>query len=210
MDINQIANQASQISNVTKRAAWGAIRELIDLSENLEEDSRQARSLAELYRYFMPLPGKTVKTAEDWCKKAVGKKDIRTYLNFLYSDGSRLIGCDGHRLHIIETTDYKAGYYDMALNPVEDKGRYPNVDRVIPAQKGREIRLSTITGGKIEVYDKGEAINVKGAWVNRKYFNEAIAGFDPEKLIRYYNEGELKPIKLQQGERLAVVMPMRV
>ncbi len=213
MQIDEIANLASQIPNVTKRAAWHSLRNLIELSENLEIDSKQAACLADLYRHFLPLPGKVIKTSEDWCIKALGKADIRSYLNWLYSDGSRLIGCDGHRLHVFETTDYKPGYYDQALNPIEDKGRYPDIDRVIPAQKGREIKLKTITGGEIKLSDhvsgKVEMVNVRGSWVNRKYFEEAIAGFDPDKLVRYYNASDASALKIQQGERLAVVMPMR-
>lgn len=209
MNINEIANLATSTIKPNKNSAWNYLRNIIEDSA-AEPDSREAQALASLYRYFLPLPGKVVKTPEDWCKKAIGQNDVRYYLNFLYSDGNRLMGCDGHRLHIFQTIKYKPGYYDLALEKIDDKGTYPNVERVIPKQKGREMNLSSITGGKVKMVDSKEAINVKGAWVNHKYFLEAIAGFNPEEKIRFYNRDAHSALKIEQGDKLAVVMPMRI
>jgi hypothetical protein len=90
--------------------------------------------ISELLRYFAPKAPKTPKTLFDWVSQAVAKKDVRPYLNYVYSDGERIIGCSGHALLVAPTGQYGKGYYCPKTKQLMEKPRfeYPNIDRVLP------------------------------------------------------------------------------
>jgi len=90
--------------------------------------------ISELLRYFAPKAPKTPKTLFDWVSQAVAKKDVRPYLNYVYSDGERIIGCNGHVLLVAPTGQYGKGYYcPKTKNHVESINyNYPEIDRLLP------------------------------------------------------------------------------
>lgn len=177
-------------------------RVVLDLIQCNRLDTAEAVAL---YAYFLPPVPAKPKTPEQWVAKAVAKKDVRFYLEFLYSDGKRLMGTDGYRLHICPT-EIPAGFYDRALNRCEVEARYPNVDQVIP--KWDEEAAVTVTSAKlpVELID-GKILAYRlptGGIVNRQYWEEATAGAEQ---VRYCTDGE--KYRIDRGYCFAVVMGMR-
>ena len=145
---------------------------------------------------------------EQWVGKARAKRDEpREYLRHYYSDGERLIATNGHRLHIAPT-ELAAGYYDRLLLPVEDLGKYPQIDRI----------LNTMSDGTyiahlpdLEIMEIGAApsdcayLLPCNRYVDKKYWDDATEG---ETLITYTAHHQSAHIHFEDG-RIAVVMEVR-
>jgi len=164
--------------------------------------------LAKLYRYFAPkLPAKP-KNDFQWVAQAMGVKDVRHYLNFIYSDGIRLMATDGSRIHMIKNANYPAGYYDKNGNMVEnqDFAKYPDIDRVIPETDKltyfSTLKITAVEGKKefAEVYD------FEDIRICAKYLKQACQYFD-NALINHSDKGAA--VLIQDLNKLAIVMPMR-
>lgn len=167
--------------------------------------------LAKLYKWFEPVTPAKPKTAEQWISKALaGRKDVRYYMQNMYSDGSTLVATDGHRLHLCRNLDYPAGYYDKSLNAIEDDTRYPDFARVIP-KDAEPMRLGDITLEPITTMVKDKPLDlykIGETHVNAKYWNDAVSGMSQDAIVHVtepYNS-----IKLVDGDRLAIVMPVRM
>lgn len=109
--------------------------------------------LQRLILHFAPSVPSKPKTPEQWVARAVGIKDVRTYINYLYSDGVRLVATDGSRAHWCPTTLAQGYYEPRTLLPVALEDKYPDIDRVIPKESTRPVVLSgdTLTGAKVQV-----------------------------------------------------------
>jgi len=132
----------------SKKDAYATVCNLIEGMKLTEPD------LAALYSYFMPVAPAVCKTPEQWVARAMGDRDVRAYLNYVYSDGERIVATDGHRMHSWKTDKYPAGYYDKMMNPVDVEYKYPDVGRVIP-KRCRQDRRSEFEIGDLEVVDLG-------------------------------------------------------
>lgn len=134
--LTQVATAASKIKKCSKKALFDVICRSITGGALANV---QTEVLAELYAYFTPPVPKVPKTREQWVSLAIGKKDVREHLNYLYSDGNTLVATDGRRLHSTPT-DLPAGYYDTALNRVDITTRYPDIDRLsVPDSGGTAV-----------------------------------------------------------------------
>ena len=142
---------------------------------------------------------------ERWVAKAKASNDIRGYLNYLYSDGRRLMATDGHRLHLAPTT-LSAGYYNSELIPVDESAKYPDVVRVIP-NKGKQCicdmgSLVMDRRGKVELYQLPD-----GGWINKRYWDQAVG--DQEAVVYVSASNGARRIDFDDG-RVAVVMGVRL
>ena len=168
----KIATAAVRLKKPNKNDAQELVLQLS------EQYGIPAEEIAPLYTYFMPPVPAKPKTTEQWVGKAVGKKDVRYYLNFYYSDGKRLVGCDGSRIHLMPT-DLPEGFYDRALNAVGEQGRYPDVDRVIDLS-GRDEHTVVNSELPIEPRPKAESgfgyRMPHGGIVDKRYWDEATKG----------------------------------
>ena len=191
----------------TKKAVFGALMDAMNDNRSMTE-----AEMAQLYAYFMPKTPAKPKTPEAWVALAMAKNDVREYLQFLYSDGKRLMATDGHRLHIVPT-ELPEGYYDKQLNKLENiEYRYPEVDRVIPENYSMTLdpkELKAIHYGT----EDGKAPRVAWAFgelaINKPYLDQALLGFPMDQLIKH--GGKDKAILIEDGEgRLAVIMPVRI
>lgn len=203
-DINQIATRAANVKKPNKATAFAMVKNLAEKPADLE-------TLAALYAYFLPPIPKTAKTPEEWIFKAVAKKDVRHYLKYAYSDGKRLIGTDGHRLHFAPTS-LPEGYYDSQLNLCDVDARYPDVDRVIP-DKAETLNGFTLDSCEVQEVGRYTAVNLfKDLWVDRRYALDAMNS-NPKAgcTIECYTNAE-SPIRLTGPfpETVAVIMPIRV
>ncbi len=208
MDLNEIATRAANFRYKTKKEdAFQIVRELAEKPVDPE-------SLAKLYAFFMPpLPAKA--KGFKWVARAMGQNDVRYYLNYVHSEGSRVVATDGHRLHLMPG-DLPAGYYDKAETQCNVAANYPDIDRVIPPrhQAEEKYNLHEILH-KLPVVEVG-GVKVKthayvlpdGSHVNKRYLDQAVAKDEPA-ILRLYEDGRPARIDFEDG-RLAVIMPMRV
>jgi DNA polymerase III sliding clamp (beta) subunit (PCNA family) len=205
--LNQIATMsASMMRNPKKADCFDIITKHIESGEPMTD-----KELSELYKYFVPpIPAKP-KTELQWVAKAMGKKDIRYYLNYIYSDGRCLLGTDGHRLHI-SPTDMDEGFYDTQGNPCKCDGKFPDVDRIIPEVK-RESDWVKVKFESLKVKVEGTLQGVEmseGQHLNLKYLCDTLCG---ETEFEFYQAGPDTAFRIRladKPDRIAVIMPMRM
>lgn len=204
-----IITMAANLHKPTKAEILALIRDIID-SDNYTLNDRET---AELFSYFIPATPQRAKTPQQWVARAAAAKDIRNYLNFVYSDGERLIATDGHRLHWIETEEYPKGYYiPSTLDAITCNDTYPDIDRVIPATYAKDCQQCKLSEFKvIDTGKHGLAYKLPNdTYVNKKYL-AAVYNRDAEMLL-YLPGDSLTSIKAESldGKRHAVVMPVRL
>jgi len=186
------------------------VRHIIDLI-NGEELTDQ--NLAELYKFFMPPIPKAKKTPEQWVATAIGDKDVRFYLNYVYVDKEWVIGSNGHHLHRVHNdNNLEPGYYlpspaggqGIVLAEPPDFATYPQVESVIPASKkggvkftvdDLEINKEQLAAGSSKMVDvykfPKRLIGDERISINYGYLNDLIAipGFDDAELCVYPKKG---------------------
>jgi len=197
----------SNIDAAKRKDAFIMATKLMEGGELLETEKES------LYKYFSPALPKTAKEPWKWVAKAVPTNDVRYYLNYLYSDGGRLIGTDGHRMHFIET-DLKAGFYNpKTLDPITVDGRFPDIERVIPKKTNfKEYVLSDLVHGSTPLIKSGKTIEhvIIGkhkTHVNKDYLYQAFNKFDGVKIS--VGENDNSSILGQNDFGSFVIMPMR-
>jgi len=127
-------------SELNKKPTKAEVFKVVQRNINLLD----TEDAALLYAFFIPAITK-VKNPFHWCVKARGRKDVRAYLNHVYSDGERTLASDGHRVHIIGVTR-ASGWYDdnEQLIHAADWARYPDINRVLPTDEGVPLDLSSL------------------------------------------------------------------
>lgn len=193
----EIATAAVQLKKPNKNDAHSLVLALA------KQYGIPADEIAPLYTYFMPLIPAKAKTPEQWVGKAMGVRDVRYYLNFYYSDGTRLICTDGHRLHLMPTT-LAEGFYDKALNAVNTQGRYPDVDRVINlSDRTEHIFVKEDAVVKPHLSPSGFVYEMPhGGIVDKRYWDEIIGS---ESVVTYAESNDNMLVEFGAG-RLAVVL----
>lgn len=211
-DINQIAEHAYNLApkEYNKIELYQLTLEAIKNGGHLTE-----HQVAKLYRAFTPKHPAKPKTQEQWVWQAVAVKDVRLYLNFAYSDGSRLIGTDGHRMHVWKTNKYAPGYYDKNMIRVHETSwnRYPEIDRVVPDEKKLTV---TVYKSDFEIIHTGDAkrpypvMKHDDIACDASYMESACSGLTEPKIM--YNEptNALLVIDNAANNHFAVVMPRRI
>lgn len=123
----------------------------------------EADKFAQLLAFFAESKPKA-KTVFGWVASAVAKKDVRKYLQYVFSDGSKIVGTDGTALHAADT-DLPTGLYDpvtglkmFELDPGTDAahpGKYPEWKRILPRleDKGPILESEPVKRQGIAVID---------------------------------------------------------
>ncbi len=204
---DQITNLACSIKKPTKKGAFKIVQTLV-VNQTLTVEQQ-----AELYAFFLPgLPAKP-KTPDQWVAKAAGKYDVRDYLNYVYSDGSRLMASDGHVLHILnDCNNFSAGYYDSKLDPVPQFNmKYPDIDRLIPSRaRAREVSVASFRHleNRCHLTAKDPVqVLINDNWFPKHQIMTAISLFDEILPVEIRQDDSMKPLLLQQGNFQAVIMP---
>jgi len=200
--------------SATKPNKLVALSLVKDLGNGKLDDRQKQLALAQLYQFFIPNAPSKPKTAEQWIYKSLAKKDVRYYLNYLYSDGSSLVATDGHRLHVVHNMDYPKGSYDKAMSLIDDQvaGKFPEWERVIPKDKGRlkvqfeDLELKIDDNGKIHFYKVYFNSELKVA-INKKYLDDALSFLDNPRVSI---GSESDSILLTDDSRQAVIMPIKM
>jgi len=196
----EVATAANGIKKPSKNRAFEIVLELIELS-----GAPTGEQLAELYSFFLPGIPKKPKTAEQWVAKARAKNDVRAYLNYVYSDGNRLMASDGSRLHIC-ATKLDAGFYDDALSPISLDARFPDVDRIIPKNDGTSVSVEAFAAGFNTMWRLPVYLMPSGDSISKKLLDEAVHG----EVVSVLQKGTGSPVRLDFKDfRIAVLMPLR-
>lgn len=202
-----------------KTTAWDALLSVIS-SEQFDESKEG--DIGILYQFFMPpAPTKNPKSAADWLQLATGKKDIRDYLNEIYSDGENVYGADGHRVHVAYGLAWPKGYYNRAGLLIDDLGTYPDILRVVKGldnlQKLEHVDLATAPRKPGTENTPKTLVQLQGfeGWFGEQFVTDALAGMtDPDIRVRVDSvpkgmvQGTLW-IECWKTKRVAVVMGVR-
>jgi hypothetical protein len=187
--------------------------QLVKLATGELDGLQQRVVLAQLYAHFMPSAPAKPRTGPEWLTKALaGSRDVREYLQYMYSDGTALVATDGNVMLWIEGATYPQGYYDKAMNPVDITSRYPDYRRVIPDTSegftwhtldNLTVKHSVLNGTPVVVLGREGFAPVT---VNADCWARAMSGFK-EPRIRI--KDSLHTILIDEGQRHAVLMPAR-
>ena len=190
-----------------KEACFNAFEAAINNGGQLDDIG-----MAKLYRHFMPtLPAKP-KNDFQWVAQAMAVKDVRYYLNFVYSDGKRLMATDGHRAHIIkDDVSYEPGFYDKNGTFIHgpEFAKFPDIDRIIPKTdklvyfNNLEISADLDNSSVKEYTQFYEWDDLR---VCSKYLKQACQYFD-DTLIKYKDKNT--SVLIEDQYKMAIVMPMR-
>jgi len=225
MNLNKTVTRAGLLKpeEYNLEAMYKAMRELdefraaVNLAVHSEWDDKLDELRAIIYRHCSGPRAAKAKTLEKWVSLAVDENDVREVLQYVYSDGERIVGTNGHCMHIWKTTKYDPGYYKPGakLEKVHDVDwkEYYNVDRLIDGYRGEGecakdlVRVAGDKNGSacrpydVYMYDEGQAA------VNADYLEAVLQRF-PSGEFTY--KDKLSSIKFEEGDLLALVMPVRV
>ena len=162
----------TSIKPASKKDAFAMIKSAFEIADD-NGASLPTEQLEALYKYFMPALPKAVKKDWQWISRAVGKRDIRTSINWLYSDGSRLMATDGHRLHIIPSTMTKGYYHPKTLDSIDLDALYPDIDRVI-GNRGDFEPLHHFPMDETKAHEKIEVVKLGNNWFKSSFVNNAL------------------------------------
>ena len=202
-----IAAMAEQYKKPSKADAQNMVKALYESATN---DADRAK-LAQLYKFYVPTATKKPKTVFDWVALAMGKKDVREYLNYVYVTESHITATDGHRMHRVpNNTALSVGFYNKGGDLVhgEDFAKFPDVARIIPSVMDRAI-VYTQDGIELQVGEiQGTVTYIlpNGAHVNKKYYDDVVAYGN---VTFYLSDSPNDSVLVKRGEHTAVVMPMR-
>ena len=214
-NIATLANSLGKLGKLNKKQLLA----LVERTYNDQNDPELKRVMAVIYKSIAPSVaiGKAEKDNWAWVCQAMAKNDVRFYLNYVYCNGIRVICTDGHRMHTVPNTfGLVPGYYDKQQNQVTDiDARYPDIDRIIPAKDTRELVYFNLEECEIKPAGKSQAVIIperNGAGnvgIDEKYLKQAVAGMHQARAYAWVGSPS-DSIMVHNGDRLAVVMPMRV
>lgn len=214
-----LAHQRHGAKRPSKTDAFDAVLDLVAVTDvpTYEQDV----AIATLYAHFLPTVKREASLAKpskapQWVQLAVGVKDVRPYLHYLYSDGSTLWGTDGHRLHLMRNLNWPQGHYDRAGVNLADgsvDGRFPDCERIIPP----ESRLTLVPDFDVNALERYHrkingrpvpCVILDGLLFDESYVLDALAGMEqPEAYVK----ADAAPkwpgvLVLCEGNRVAVVL----
>ncbi|MCK4870783.1 MAG: hypothetical protein KAS93_06710 [Gammaproteobacteria bacterium] len=198
----RIARKAANLSRKpNKPAAFDIVLSIIESYGATDEQ------LADLYAFFLP-PVTKIKSPFHWLVRARGDKDVRYYLNHVYSDGKKTMATDGHRAHVINEKR-PAGWYDDNDQIIQDPAwaTYPDVMAVLPCKgvgitlKIKELPIHTVSD-KVFLY-----VMPDGFGMNKKYVDEAC-GLSPDYVLTYFTDSTRCRVVYDNAE--AVIMGRRI
>jgi len=160
---------------------------------------------------------------------AAGKNDVRYMLNGLHVENNKVIGTDGHRLHMADLTDkvtipdgnysFRTGKDFITLEPINpEDGNYPNWKRVIPDREklqGETFELRSDThkkfGGDTSHFRQKVIAHhmVKSEFkstLNLSYLEDVNLP-DTDWKVTIFDA--LSPVLFENCTKTAVIMPVR-
>jgi hypothetical protein len=191
---------------------------ILELAERLTIDrgldAEDITTLAAAYQMLSSAESKSKKMTDfGWVALAVAdNKDVRPYLQYVYSDGENLVATDGHRIHVLETTDYEQGFYDpksgekLSEEDAKYVGQYPDWKRLMWSKKPNpfdaEWHYESVhkTNCRMTQDQKGEPIGFNDKYIKDAEYKTQIIGESDRRLC----------LQDETGKRRAIVMGMRL
>jgi len=206
MNKDDILRQAHNVKKPTKAYAFQVVKDIINRDGVASE-----RDLADLYAYFLPKVTKA-KNWWQWLALARGQKDVRYYLNYIHSDGKRLLATDGYRVHVMLSSEYPSGYYTDEMVRVDDMDgtQYPDIDSVIPVSGLSRVDTDPGQWPIQQIGHKVYAYVLPGdTGVNKQYVDQAISLM--ERPVFYVtNKTSPMLIRDEVSNHFAVIMPLKL
>jgi hypothetical protein len=137
----------------------------------------------------------------------MAKKDIRFYLNFIYSDGAHLIASNGH-IAIVVNHACQSGFYNSTgtLIENEDFAKLPNFDKYLQLVNEIEINPDALKNGELKIDGKYQVRCIdNNVWFNDDYL-AIFRRLKPENiyLINHYH------LLAKADNYTAIIMPISV
>jgi len=211
MDLSIIATKAIYNIKVNKKKAYETLIEVINGNGKITDDQ-----LAVFYSFFLSKSKKPVNKF-DWLRSACGKTENwgRECLQYIYSDGKKLVSTDGHRMHIVYEK-YPIGYYDRAgVKLATNFGEYPDIDKLIPQNNTKEFIFLNQQKHSINNGNGVPIVYIGGTWFNVKFIQEALCGENKMTLLYTVDAvkkggNPLKAIRFETKYGDALVMAVRI
>ena len=158
-----------------------------------------------------------------WAALARNKKDanLRPYVNGINVNG-RISCTDGKRLHIVDNVPMGDGFYTIGsltktkveLCGPESYDSYPNIDRVIPDMEEVKSTMEVGFGEYAVHFSTAYSQIIRKINSNFTINVDFLKGFTYDWKVYFFdtmdNDKSIKAIVLVQGNRTAVIIPMRV
>jgi len=219
MDLLKKIRSTSHLTNKPKKAA--ALRSLENLIASFTGAPATAvaavRFDLDVLHAFFNDP-KPLKKAADcdlaWVNQATHKasksRGSRGVMDHMIVLDGVLVATDGARLHWVENSGFPDGYITSGGHPKEVDGCYPNYLNVIPRSFGRQEPISVDSITNVRPHDVGKACTVLVGGCefsfNMTSLMEALNGM---KGAHIKVNGTGQPVKITDGRRNAVLMPLR-
>ena len=204
-------NQLAQTANIFKKPSKAYAQEMI--LRIYEQCPDMETDLAQLYTYFMPSIPKKPKTPFDWVAKAIGKKDVRYYLNWVHVTTEFITATDGHRMHRAPNVTHLApGFYDAHGHKIHepDYAKFPDVERIVPRNDTMSDITTDMDTATIEVTGQVHAYRFASTnhKINTLYMDELLS-YGSHYTIRAGEDTNRAIYAEYPDGSHGVVMPMR-
>jgi hypothetical protein len=176
MNVETIAKMA--YSSVQKKPSKAdAFKALLGVIEELEDSHPElCTQVSRVYKYFELTTRGKPKNSEDWTAKAMGKDDIRQYLNWLYIDGDNKVASDGNRMHLTANDDGKpTGYYDKGgiKHHSEEHWKFPDYNRLLyNTDEWTIVKVDQFTPS---IFKGNQVMQCKNLTLDAKYFLDVVS-----------------------------------
>lgn len=222
-DVNRVAKLAREVPKKTsKKLAFESVEEVVSELQQagLMTEELQA-NMTRLWAHFLPNKPRKPKSAFDWAAKAMAKKDVRYYLEYVRVTEDKITATDGHRVHFAPNTEgLPAGYYGHEKVMLEnlDAMKYPDTNRITPNTEDAHREWITVTLEGLDLETKAVTVSGKDVtmsayriqkdqYVNADYLHDAVSLAGEEI---HLNIGEPRAVVvIQDGERQGIIMPVR-
>lgn len=202
MNYRELITESIKITKPRTKDIFDLLTIEISKAENEKEVSFDRQTLVKLLSYFIPKPRKLPKSTFEWVAKATSKKKEvqKPCLNYVYCDGSYIIGCDRYRMHKAPCGDRAVGYYcPNTAESVNCEYKYPVEILESIAERAKtdscyeKLTLSAIN----HCVDTHLPINGKNFTV--KFVKEALAYHKESQILSNVEEINLLYMKFQDG-----------
>ena len=179
-------NKISKKVNKDKQVEM--IKDLLLDSNNLSDEQ-----IIKLETVLFSLTASSISSAKpksdfEWVSKAISnKKHCKEEINYIYSDGAKIVATDNKILLTVNNSGFDKGYYLKGSNgsiKADINGVYPNIDRIRRDNKGFITTKKELLNYPMITNADGVFIQINDRLYNNKYIMDALSLFDDNQEIR--------------------------
>jgi hypothetical protein len=208
MNVETIAKMA--YSSVQKKPNKAdAFKALLGVIEELGDSHPElCTQISRMYKYFEPTTKGKPKNSEQWAAKAMGKGDVRPYLNWLYIDEGNKVASDGHRMHLTANDDGKpTGFYDKRgiKHHSEDYWKFPDCNKLL--YNTENWTIVTVDQFTPSIFKGNQVMQCENITLDAKYFLEMVSNPNGVPVIKVGTDKAM--FKWSNGDT-GLIMGMKV